>query len=139
LRAKKTENGNTTYYLRSTVLGGQVVAEIIWVSVSWQWSRGYVYQGSSLLAVQQSGVYWMHEDPVTKSKRLTDSTGAIVSTIELDPWGANTTNRATLPSNRTSTLVTNATVMRAMKPCSGASIDIIHASTSPILTKAVTN
>src|SRR5437667_12799255 len=32
----------------------------------------------------------MHEDPVTKSKRVTDSSGAIVSTIELDPWGADT-------------------------------------------------
>jgi RHS repeat-associated protein len=42
------------------------------------------------LAVQQGGVYWMHEDPVTKSKRVTNSAGAIVSTIELDPWGADT-------------------------------------------------
>jgi len=41
-----------TYYLRSSVLGGQVVAEIIWASVSWQWNRGYVYAGSQLLAVQ---------------------------------------------------------------------------------------
>src|SRR5260370_9850612 len=91
LRVKKAENGNATYYLRSSVLSGQVVAEIIWASVSWQWNRGYVYQGSSVLAVQQSNaVYWMHEDPVTKSKRVTDSTGGIVSTIELDPWGADT-------------------------------------------------
>src|SRR5207302_7473346 len=89
LRVKKTENGTTTtWYLRSTVLGGQVIAEI---NGSGNWTRGYVYQGSSVLAVQQSSaVYWMHEDPVTKSKRVTDSTGAIVSTIELDPWGADT-------------------------------------------------
>jgi RHS repeat-associated protein len=66
------------------------VAEIIWASVSWQWNRGYVYLGSQLLAVQYGGVYWMHEDPVTKSKRVTNSAGAIVSTIELDPWGADT-------------------------------------------------
>jgi hypothetical protein len=32
----------------------------------------------------------MHEDPVTKSKRVTDATGTIVSTVELDPWGADT-------------------------------------------------
>jgi hypothetical protein len=38
LRAKKTENGVGTYFLRSSVLGGQVVAELIWASVSWQWS-----------------------------------------------------------------------------------------------------
>jgi uncharacterized protein RhaS with RHS repeats len=90
LRVKKSDNGAQTYYLRSSVLGGQVVAEIIWASVSWQWSRGYVYLGSQLLAVQQGGVYWMHEDPVTKSKRVTNNNGAIVSTIETDPWGADT-------------------------------------------------
>jgi RHS repeat-associated protein len=105
LRVKKNDNGAQTYYLRSSVLGGQVVAEIIWASVSWQWNRGYVYLGSQLLAVQQAGVYWMHEDPVTKSKRVTNSTGAIVSTIELDPWGADTSrssNAAFQPKKHTS-------------------------------------
>jgi len=88
LRVKKTESGVTNYYLRSSVLGGQVVAEM---NSSGTWTRGYVYQGGSLLAVQQSNaVYWMHEDPVTKSKRVTDSSGAVVSTIELDPWGGDT-------------------------------------------------
>jgi RHS repeat-associated protein len=90
LRVKKVENGSTTYYLRSTVLGGQVVAEINWYSVAWGWTRGYVYAGSQLLAVQQGGVNWMHEDPITKSKRVTNSAGSVVSTIELDPWGADT-------------------------------------------------
>jgi RHS repeat-associated protein len=87
LRVKKTENGTATYYLRSTVLGGQVVAEI---NSSGGWQRGYVYTGGSLLAVQQAGVNWVHEDPVTKSKRLTNDQGIVVSTIELDPWGADT-------------------------------------------------
>lgn len=32
----------------------------------------------------------MHEDPITKSKRVTNSSGAVVSTVELDPWGADT-------------------------------------------------
>jgi RHS repeat-associated protein len=49
-----------------------------------------VYLGSQLLAVQQSGVNWVHEDPVTKSKRVTNGSGAVVSAIELDPWGAGT-------------------------------------------------
>jgi RHS repeat-associated protein len=47
----------------------------------------------------------MHEDPVTKSKRVTNSTGAIVSTIELDPWGADTnrsSNSAFQPKKFTS-------------------------------------
>jgi len=55
------------------------------------WQRGYVYAGSRLMAVQQSSaVYWIHEDPVTKSKRTTDVGGNIVSVSELDPWGADT-------------------------------------------------
>jgi len=40
----------------SSVLGGQVVAEIVWNGTSWQWNRGYVYLGSQLLAVQQGGL-----------------------------------------------------------------------------------
>jgi len=87
LRVKKNDNGTITYYLRSTVLGGEVVAEM---NSTGGWTRGYVYAGSQLLAVQQAGVYWMHQDPVTKSKRVTNSAGAIVSTIEIDPWGADT-------------------------------------------------
>jgi RHS repeat-associated protein len=91
LRVKRTEDGLApTLYLRSSVMGGQVVAEIIWTGGSWQWNRGYVFMGSQLLAVQQAGVYWMHEDPVTKSKRVTNSAGPVVSTEDLDPWGADT-------------------------------------------------
>lgn len=40
LRVKKSEYGWTTYYLRSSVLGGQVIAEL---EGSGNWSRGYVY------------------------------------------------------------------------------------------------
>lgn len=89
LRVKKTENGATTYYLRSMIFGGSVAAEIVWNGSSWSWNRGYVYSGSGLLAVQSgAAVSWVHEDPVTKSKRITNSSGAIISSIELDPWGA---------------------------------------------------
>ncbi len=105
LRVKKVDNGWTTYYLRSSVLGGQVVAEISWFSVAWGWNRGYVYACSQLLAVQQGGVNWMHEDPITKSKRVTNSAGNVVSTIELDPWGADTSrssNAAFQPKKFTS-------------------------------------
>jgi RHS repeat-associated protein len=86
LRVKKVDGGATTLYLRSTVLGGQVVAEL---SSSGTFTRGYVYLGGQLLAVQQSSsVNWVHEDPITKSKRVTNSSGSLVSAIELDPWGA---------------------------------------------------
>lgn len=88
MRAKKSENSVITYYLRSTVLGGQVVAEI---SSSGALQRGYVYLGGQLLAVQQSNaVSWIHQDPFVKSKRVTNGSGNVVSTIELDPWGGNT-------------------------------------------------
>ncbi len=87
LRGKKTEYGVTTYYLRSSVLGGQIVAEI---AANSDWARGYVYLGSELLAVQQAGVYWVHEDPFVKSKRITNSAGTVVSVVELDPWGGET-------------------------------------------------
>lgn len=103
LRVAKTESGVSTYYLRSSVLGGQVVAEI---NSSGAWSRGYVYAGGRTLAVQQqSSVYWMHEDPVTKSKRVTDVNGTVVSTVELDPWGGDTnrsSNAAFQPKKYTS-------------------------------------
>jgi hypothetical protein len=29
----------------------------------------------------------MHQDPVAKSKRVTDASGNVISAIELDPWG----------------------------------------------------
>ena len=88
LRGKKVDNGLTTYYLRSSVLGGQVVAEM---SSAGAMQRGYVYLGGDLLAVQQSNaVSWVHQDPLVKSKRVTNSSGTVISTIELDPWGGNT-------------------------------------------------
>lgn len=67
LRAKKTENNVTSFYLRSSVLGGQIAAEI---SSGGALQRGYVYLGGQLVAVQQSNaVSWVHQDPFVKSKR----------------------------------------------------------------------
>jgi RHS repeat-associated protein len=86
-REKKIENGVTTYYLRSTALGGQVVCEL---NASGGWTRGYVYLSGQMLAIQQSGVTWVHQEPLTKGQRLTDSNGNVTSTVELDPWGGNT-------------------------------------------------
>src|SRR5207247_139708 len=85
LRIKKNEYGAVSFYLRSSVLGGQVIAEL---DSNGGWSRGYVYAGSSLMSVQQgNAVNWVYEDPVTKSKRTTDINGNVVSVIETDPWG----------------------------------------------------
>jgi RHS repeat-associated protein len=101
LRSKKSENGAITYYIRSSVLGGQVVAEI----TNGVWVRGYVYLGGQLLAVQCGGVYWVHQDPLVKSKRVTDGSGTVVSTVELDAWGGETnrsSNEAFQPRKFTS-------------------------------------
>jgi hypothetical protein len=58
LRVKKMDNNSTTYYLRSTVLGGQVVAEIS----GGIWTRGYVYLGGQLLAIQtENAPWWVRE------------------------------------------------------------------------------
>ena len=103
LRGKKTESGVTTYYLRSSLLGGQIVAEL---AANGDWTRGYVYMGSELLAVQQgSAVNWVHQDPLIKSKRITNSSGTVISTVELDPWGGETnrsSNEAFQPRKFTS-------------------------------------
>jgi RHS repeat-associated protein len=37
-------------------------------------------------------VQWIHQDPATKSQRLTDARGTIQSWVDLDPWGAETKN-----------------------------------------------
>jgi hypothetical protein len=42
------------------------------------------------VAIQSNGVNWVHQDPVTKSQRITDSTGTVISTIDVDPWGGET-------------------------------------------------
>jgi RHS repeat-associated protein len=88
LRAKKTENNATIYYLRSSVLGGQVVAEL---NPGGEFARGYAYLGGQMVAIQaNSTVTWVHQDPITKSQRLTDANGNVTSTIDLDPWGGET-------------------------------------------------
>ncbi len=92
-RVRKVENGQTTYYLRSSVLSGQVICEIDGGGV---WQKGYVYLGGQMLAMQQAGtVTYVHQDPVTKSQRFTDTSGTATSTrIELDPFGGDTNQSA---------------------------------------------
>jgi RHS repeat-associated protein len=59
-----------------------------------------------MLAIQQSNqVSWVHQDPVTKSQRITNSSGVVTSTIDLDPWGGETSrssNQAFQPHRYTS-------------------------------------
>jgi RHS repeat-associated protein len=88
---KKTESGVTTYYLRSTILGGQVIAEL---NGSGGWNRGYVHTGSQLLVIQYMGVSWVHQEPYSKGQRITNSSGTVTATVELDPWGGDTSRSA---------------------------------------------
>jgi RHS repeat-associated protein len=91
LRAMKTDNGVTTYVLRSSMLGNQVVAELQFWNNNWNWGRGFVYLGGQLLALQMnSSVTWVHQDPVVKSQRLTNMSGSVTTGIELDSWGGET-------------------------------------------------
>ncbi len=60
------------------------------INSSGSWTRGFVYLGGQMVAIQSSGVYWTFQDPVTKSQRVTDGAGNVVSTIDLDPWGGET-------------------------------------------------
>jgi YD repeat-containing protein len=102
LRVKKLDAGITTWYLRSSVLSGQVICEL---NVSGSWARGYVYLGGQMVAIQSSGVNWVHQDPITKSQRVTNSSGTVTSTIDLDPWGGETStssNQAFQPHRYTS-------------------------------------
>lgn len=100
LRVKKTEGGaNTpTYYLRSSVLGGQVVAEL---GAGGAWQRGYVYgAGGGLLATQSAaGVEWVYQDAATKSQRVVNSSGGVTSVVDLDPWGRETARSADPPTH----------------------------------------
>jgi RHS repeat-associated protein len=91
LRVKDVQGGNTIYYLRSTALGGKVVAEI---NQNGTWLRGYAYSGEQLVAIQSGGNYFVHQDPIAKSQRITNSSGTVVEAIELDPFGGET-NRST--------------------------------------------
>ncbi len=74
----------TTYNLRSSVLGGQVIADI---TSSGTRRVGYVYANGQLIARQYpfSGVQWDHRDPMNTRVRHTSSTGANLGGAEYDP------------------------------------------------------
>lgn len=84
------------------MLGGKVIPDL---NASGTWFRGYIYLGGQLVAFQDSGVNWVHQDPETKSQRITNSSGTVTSTIDLDPWGGETgrsSNAAFQPHRYTS-------------------------------------
>lgn len=62
-----------------SMLGEQVIAEVMSGGV---WQRGYVYLGSQLLAIQNAGVYWVHQDHIAESQNLT-AVGALIPGMRL--------------------------------------------------------
>ena len=77
----------TTYYLRSSVLEGRIIAEL---NSSGQKHKGYVFARGEVLASQEFGaVTWQHADPLTGSAGQSIQNGTFTSTAELDPSGIN--------------------------------------------------
>ena len=87
-RVKTNEPNLVTYYLRSSVLGGQVIEEFDGAGAK---QRGYIYNGGKLIASQsQNGfVSLVHEDPSgAKGRKTHSSLGNTIDFNELDPQGA---------------------------------------------------
>ena len=98
-RVKTVESGfdendqpwtTTTYYVRSSVLGGKVLTEL---SATGAKQRTYVYAAGQVLASQQVGynnsqqVGWEHRDASNASLRLSGANG-VNGGSELDPAGS---------------------------------------------------
>jgi len=84
----------TSYYLHSTVLGGQVLTEL---NENGSKHKTYVYAGNQVLASKEifaynnsQGVAWEHRDPSNASYRVSYNTGDLADYRELDPLGADT-------------------------------------------------
>jgi hypothetical protein len=90
------------YYLRSSVLGGRLIAEY---GASGTRRTSYAYAGGELLAVQQGAgtaspaLRWQHQNPVTGDALETDATGRVMGGTRLDPGGANVGESNPLASN----------------------------------------
>lgn len=89
-----TYDNTTKLYVRSSVLGGQVISEM---DEQGHKLSSYVYGGGSVFARQFKGVApysndyvsFEHRDPSNASLRTTDAYGNIISQEEYDPIGAN--------------------------------------------------
>lgn len=95
-RAKHTEGNIVTYYVRSSVLKGEVIYEIAKTPSTniWQKRRSYVYAEGKLLAIRDHGangdqqkIEWVHHNPATGSQRRSNANGATGPGTETDPLG----------------------------------------------------
>ena len=82
-----------TYYVNSTVLGGQLLTELTAQGTK---QRTLVYAGKAVLALQNvapnssQSVTWEHRDASGASLRMTDASGqGTAQAAEMDPMGVN--------------------------------------------------
>ena len=76
-----------TYYMRSSVLKGQVVTELNNQGVK---QKGFVFAGRQVIARQENNaVVWQHVNPVTQSSGESLANGSYTITNEPDPMGVN--------------------------------------------------
>src|SRR5207244_3089240 len=86
----------TGYYLHSTVLSGQVIAEL---DAQGNRIASYIYMNGMQLAKEQVGgwpsgalVFWQYSDPVTGSIGTTNIQRDYLGMTELDPLGSDVTS-----------------------------------------------
>ncbi|HJP93641.1 MAG TPA: DUF4214 domain-containing protein [Pyrinomonadaceae bacterium] len=86
-RVKSTEPNIVNYYVRSTVLRGQVITQLD-SSGAREW--GFIYVAGELFGRQylNGGVTLLHKEPSGVSERAVFQSGVITDWTELDPFGA---------------------------------------------------
>lgn len=92
--AKVVQNGVVTHYVRSTVMKGQIIAEL-----NAQGARKvrYVYANGRVLAQLVPGmdgeeIYWIHENPITSDRMVNAWCGIQIRLLTVDPLGNGLTN-----------------------------------------------
>jgi YD repeat-containing protein len=87
-RVKLAEPNVESYYLRSTVLGGQVVEEL---DSSGSKQKGFVYSNNKLIGYQvgSGNVLMQYGEPSGVSVRASSPLSSfLINWLEVDPWGA---------------------------------------------------
>ncbi|MCG3144288.1 MAG: hypothetical protein HONDAALG_01707 [Gammaproteobacteria bacterium] len=83
-RARVTDGGAATFYVRSSMLG-EVVMEVNSAGVR----RAYVYAGGKLIAEQSTDgqFYYLHTNHLRSARAMTDVNGNLVYKGQFDPYG----------------------------------------------------
>jgi RHS repeat-associated protein len=84
-RVKKTEGGQTIYYVYSTFIGDAVM-EVNSAGVQ----RAYVSGGRGQMVALRStdgNFYWIHKDHLGSGRKMTNTSGNLTYRAEFDPYG----------------------------------------------------